>query len=159
MHVAVMGAGYAGLVTGAGLSDLGLMATCVDINEGKVRQLAEGKLPIFEPGLEELVRRNTQAGRLRFSADIPAAVKNSLVVFIAVGTNASPDGAADLSQVWSAADSIADPIEANKTVGIRSTVPVGAPPHIRARLRSRLNTLAELAVASNPEFLPHARAQ
>ena len=65
MHVAVMGEGYAGLVTGAGLSDLGLMATCVDINEGKVRQLAEGKLPIFEPGLEELVRRNTQAGRQR----------------------------------------------------------------------------------------------
>jgi len=158
MHVAVMGAGYAGLVTGAGLSDLGLMATCVDINEGKVRQLAEGKLPIFEPGLEELVRRNTQAGRLRFSADIPAAVKNSLVVFIAVGTNASPDGAADLSQVWSAADSIADHIEDYKIVVIRSTVPVGTAAQMRERISSRLKQPVEFEVASNPEFLREGSA-
>src|SRR5439155_1406177 len=107
---------------------------------------------------EELVRRNTQAGRLRFSADIPAAVKNSLVVFIAVGTNASPDGAADLSQVWSAADSIADHIEDYKIVVIRSTVPVGTAAQMRERISSRLKQPVEFEVASNPEFLREGSA-
>jgi len=130
----------------------------VDINEGKVRQLTEGKLPIFEPGLEELVRRNTQAGRLRFSADIPAAIKNSLVIFIAVGTNAGPDGAADLSQVWSAADSIADHMDDDKIVVIRSTVPVGTAAQMRERINSRLKRPVEFDVASNPEFLREGSA-
>lgn len=158
MHVTVMGAGYVGLVTGAGLSDLGLLVTLVDINEDKVQRLKKGELPIFEPGLEELVRRNVQAGRLCFSSDIQTAVRNSLVIFIAVGTDAQPDGASDLSQIWSAVDLIAERMEDYKIIVIKSTVPVGTAAELRERIASRLQPPVEFEVISNPEFLREGSA-
>ena len=158
MHVVVMGAGYVGLVTAGGLADLGLMVTCVDINQERIKRLGEGKVPIFEPGLEELVRRNTQAGRLSFSADIPTTVRNSLVIFIAVGTNGGHNGEADLSQVWSVADSIADCMEDYKVIVTKSTVPVGTAAQLRERITSRLKRPVEFDVVSNPEFLREGSA-
>src|SRR6266568_6646210 len=125
MHITVMGTGYVGLVVGAGLADFGLIVTCVDIDKDKINSLAEGKVPIYEPGLQELVRRNVERGRLSFSADIKHSIQNSLVVFVAVGTDARPDGLADLSQIWSAADLIAESMEEYKVVVVKSSVPVG----------------------------------
>jgi UDPglucose 6-dehydrogenase len=158
MHVAVIGAGYVGLVVSAGLADFGLFVTSVDIDKDKIRRLTEGKLPIFEPGLDEIVRRNTQLGRLQFSADIQLAIKNSLVVFIAVGTDAGPDGLPDLSQVRSAAESIADGMGDYKVVIIKSTVPVGTAAEVRQRIARRLKQPIEFDVVSNPEFLREGSA-
>src|SRR5207245_4669426 len=134
MHITVMGTGYVGLVVGAGLADFGLIVTCVDIDKDKIKSLAEGKVPIYEPGLQELVRRNVERGRLSFSADIKHSIRNSLVVFVAVGTDARPDGLADLSQIWSAADRIAEPMEEYKVVVVKSSVPGGTAARWNARL-------------------------
>ncbi len=157
MHVAVMGAGYVGLVTAGGLADLGLMVTSADINQERIQRLGEGKVPIFEPGLEELVRRNTQAGRLSFSADIQTTVRNSLVIFVAVGTNGGQNGEADLSQVWSVADSIADCMEDYKVIVTKSTVPVGTAAQLRERITSRLNGLLNSMWFPIRNFLGKAR--
>lgn len=153
MHVTIMGTGYVGLVAGAGLADLGLTVTCVDIDEQKIRLLEQGKIPIFEPGLEELVQRNMQRGRLHFSADIGRAVKNSLAIFVAVGTDAGIDGVPDLTQIWSAADLIAGSMDSYKVVVIKSTVPVGTAANMCGRITQHLSKPVEFDVVSNPEFL------
>ena len=158
MHISILGSGYVGLVTGAGLADLGLTVTCVDIDQAKIRTLQEGKLPIYEPGLEELFRRNRQRERLHFSADIETAVRNSLVSIVAVGTDAGPDGIPDLSQVWSAADAIADAMDGYKLVVLKSTVPVGTTAELRQRINRRLRQPQEFDVAFNPEFLREGSA-
>jgi UDPglucose 6-dehydrogenase len=158
MHITVVGTGYVGLVAGAGLADLGLMVSCVDVNQEKIRMLQEGKIPIYEPGLDELVRRSCQRGRLHFSVDISEAMKNSLVIFIAVGTDAAPDGLPDLSQVWSVADQIADCLDEYKVVVVKSTVPVGTAAKLRDRIRQRLGRPQEFDVVFNPEFLREGSA-
>src|SRR5947199_859406 len=161
MHITVMGTGYVGLVVGAGLSDFGLMVTCVDVNQEKIGLLKEGKVPIFEPGLEEIVRRNVERGRLCFSTDIKQAIRNCLVIFVAVGTDAGPDGVADLSQIWSAADQIAQSMEDYKIVVIKSSVPVGTTAGLEARMQQSLsgrNGPLDFDLISNPEFLREGSA-
>ena len=117
MHITMIGTGYVGLVTGAGLADLGLSVTCVDKDQEKIQTLQKGSAPFFEPGLDDLVRRNQKSGRLKFTTDIEAAIRGSLVNFIAVGTDAGPDGSPDLSHVWAVADSIADCMDEYKSSG------------------------------------------
>jgi UDPglucose 6-dehydrogenase len=158
MNVTVLGAGYVGLVAGAGLADFGLSVTSVDVDTEKIQMLSEGKLPFFEPGLEELARRNVRLGRLRYSTDIRAAVRSSDAVFIAVGTDAGPEGMPDLSQVWAAADSISQSLDAYKVVVIKSTVPVGTAAEMRQRIARQLKAPAEFDVVSNPEFLREGSA-
>jgi UDPglucose 6-dehydrogenase len=158
MHIAVIGAGYVGLVAGSALADFGLSVTSVDIDKERIQRLRRGELPIYEPGLEELVRRNINVGRLHFSTDIGSAVKDSLVIFIAVGTDAGPDGLPDLSQVWSAAEAIADHMDEYKVVVIKSTVPVGTAAELRQRIARRLKQPTDFDVVSNPEFLREGSA-
>jgi UDPglucose 6-dehydrogenase len=158
MNVTVLGAGYVGLVASAGLSDFGLNVTCADIDSAKIGMLSQGQLPFFEPQLAELVQRNMQVGRLGFSTDIGAAVEDSLVVFIAVGTDAAPDGMPDMRYVWAAADTIADRMKEYKVIVTKSTVPVGTGAALRERIASRLQSRCEFDVVSNPEFLREGSA-
>ncbi|HEX7773677.1 MAG TPA: 3-hydroxyacyl-CoA dehydrogenase NAD-binding domain-containing protein, partial [Pyrinomonadaceae bacterium] len=108
MHIAVIGTGYVGLVTGACFAEFGVDVTCVDVDEDKIERLLNGVMPIYEPGLEQLVLKNTQAGRLRFTTDVRQAVEQALVIFLAVGTPPKPDGSPDMSYVEQAAMSIAE---------------------------------------------------
>jgi UDPglucose 6-dehydrogenase len=158
MHITVIGSGYVGLVTGAGLADLGLTVTCVDKDQEKISRLQQGSVPIYEPGLEDLVRRNHASGRLRFSGDLAEAVRNSLVNFIAVGTDAGKEGIPDLSQVWSVADAIADCMDEYKVIVLKSTVPVGTSAQVNDRIRARLSRPIEFDVTANPEFLREGAA-
>ncbi len=158
MHITVIGSGYVGLVTGAGLADLGLTVTCVDKDPEKIGMLQQGSVPIYEPGLEDLVRRNQVSGRLKFSTDLTAAVQSSLVNFIAVGTDAGEDGLPDLSQVLSVADAIADGMDEYKIIVVKSTVPVGTSAQVHQRIRARLKRPREFEVAANPEFLREGAA-
>lgn len=158
MHVTMMGTGYVGLVAGAGLADLGLTVTCVDIDEEKIRMLAQGQIPIFEPGLQELVQRSAQSGRLKFSSDIGYAVKNSLAIFVAVGTDAGTAGVPDLTQIWSAADLIADSMDSYKVIIIKSTVPVGTAANMSRRITQHISQPLEFDIVSNPEFLREGSA-
>ncbi len=154
-----MGAGYVGLVLGAGLADFGLTVTCVDIDQEKIRMLEQGRIPIYEPGLDELVSHSAARGRLIFSAEMEKAVRESEVIFLAVGTNLGADGLADLSQIWAAADLIARCLDRNyKVVVTRSTVPVGTNAQLHQRLRERAADGASFDVVSNPEFLREGSA-
>jgi UDPglucose 6-dehydrogenase len=158
MHITIIGTGYVGLVTGAGLADLGLTVTCADKDSEKIRLLQKGSVPIFEPGLEDLVRRNQASGRLRFTDDVRAAIQSSLVNFIAVGTDAGPDGVPDMSHVWSVADAIADCMDEYKVLVTKSTVPVGTAAQLEQRIRGRLSRPMEFDVVANPEFLREGAA-
>ncbi len=158
MHITIVGTGYVGLVTGAGLADLGLTVTCSDKDSEKIRLLQKGSVPIFEPGLEDLVRRNQASGRLRFTDDVRAAIQSSLVNLIAVGTDAGPDGVPDMSHVWSVADTIADCMDEYKVLVTKSTVPVGTAAQLEQRIRGRLSRPMEFDVVANPEFLREGAA-
>jgi UDPglucose 6-dehydrogenase len=158
MHITIIGTGYVGLVTGAGLADLGLTVTCADKDSDKIRLLQLGTVPIFEPGLEDLVRRNQASGRLRFTDDVRAAIRSSLVNFIAVGTDAGPDGVPDMTQVWSVADTIADCMDEYMVLVTKSTVPVGTAAQLEQRIRGRLSRPLEFDVVANPEFLREGAA-
>lgn len=158
MHVTLLGTGYVGLVSGAGLADLGVTVTCADTSQGRIRMLQEGGVPFYEPGLAELVERNRQRGRLIFSTDIAESVRNSLVVFICVGTDAAPGGSPDLSQVCSATDAIADAADGYKVVAIKSTVPVGTATRLCKQVSQRLGRPAPFDIVSNPEFLREGSA-
>jgi len=153
-----VGAGYVGLVVGSGLADLGHTVTCVDIDESKIGLLRKGEIPIFEPGLAELIQRNSERGRLSFTVETKQAIKNSLAIFLAVGTNSRPDGDADLSQVWSACDLIAEAMDEYKVVVIRCTVPVGTAVGVEERISQQLARPVEFDVVSNPEFLREGSA-
>ncbi len=156
MNVAVIGTGYVGLVTGACLADVGHNVICVDRTEEKIRRLKEGVIPIYEPGLTEVVHRNTEAGRLTFTTSIPEAVDKSLFVFIAVGTPRAHDGSADLSAVWQVAVDIAEAMHGYKIVVGKSTVPVGT--HARVESIVAMHTHLEFSYVSNPEFLKEGSA-
>jgi UDPglucose 6-dehydrogenase len=156
MHVGVIGTGYVGLVVGAGLAEMGNDVICADIDENKIARLNTGEIPIYEPGLEPLVRRNLEAGRLRFTTDVPHAVRESEVLFIAVGTPAGEDGSADLQHVLAVARTIGQHMNGTKVVITKSTVPVGTAGMVRAAIEAE--TEHEVHVCSNPEFLKEGAA-
>ena len=158
MHIAVIGTGYVGLVTGACFAEFGVDVTCVDVDEDKIARLLKGVLPIYEPGLDQLVSKNAQAGRLRFTTDVSQAVQQSLVIFLAVGTPPKPDGSPDLSFVKAAAGSIADHMNGYKVIVTKSTVPIGTGEHLRELINARKKTRANFGVVSNPEFLREGAA-
>ncbi|HKR11500.1 MAG TPA: UDP-glucose/GDP-mannose dehydrogenase family protein, partial [Pyrinomonadaceae bacterium] len=158
MHIAVIGTGYVGLVTGACFAEFGVDVTCVDVDEDKIARLLQGIMPIYEPGLEQLVSKNTQAGRLRFTTDVVQAVQEALVIFLAVGTPPKPDGSPDLSFVEAAAGSIADHMNGYKVIVTKSTVPIGTGEHLRELISARKTTKANFGVVSNPEFLREGAA-
>ena len=151
MRIVMVGTGYVGLVTGTCLADSGNDVTCVDINEAKIAGLKRGEMPIYEPGLQELVQRNTKAGRLTFSTNLPEAVANAQLVFIAVGTPQADDGRADLTALWSVVDALAPHLPVNAIVVTKSTVPVGTNRGIYERLKEKTGRTVD--VCSNPEFL------
>ncbi|MEH6665335.1 MAG: UDP-glucose/GDP-mannose dehydrogenase family protein [Brevundimonas sp.] len=157
MRIAVIGAGYVGLVTGACLAELGHTVTCVDVDPDKIARLSRGEATIFEPGLDRSLAEGLSSGRLAFTTDTASAVAGAALVFIAVGTPPGPDGHADLSQVTAAAGQIADALTGFTVVVTKSTVPVGTGDSLEALIRARRPD-ADLAVASNPEFLREGAA-
>jgi UDPglucose 6-dehydrogenase len=156
MNVTLIGTGYVGLVTGACLADAGNTVLCLDVNEERIRSLNDGHVPIFEPGLEPIVKRNRAAGRLRFSSDVAASVAHGELQLIAVNTPPGEDGSADLQHVLAAARAIARHMKSWKLVATKSTVPVGPADKIRDVLKK--GTSAPFAVVSNPEFLKEGAA-
>lgn len=160
-RIAVVGTGYVGLVLGAGLADFGHYVTCVDIDERKVAMLNRGELPIYEPGLEDVVRRNTQSAvrygpRLRFTSDIANAIREASVVFIAVGTPTGDDGHADLRAVKAVAQACARNLNGYKVIVTKSTVPIGTGKLIRSILAESQSD--DFSIVSNPEFLREGSA-
>ncbi|UVL00649.1 UDP-glucose/GDP-mannose dehydrogenase family protein [Pseudomonas sp. B21-048] len=162
MKVTVFGIGYVGLVQGAVLAEIGHDVVCVDVDEQKVRNLEQGIIPIYEPGLEALVKENYSAGRLKFTIDSASAVKHGEVQFIAVGTPPDEDGSADLQYVLAVAETIANNIENHCIIINKSTVPVGTADKVKDRVASVLfqrgRTDLSFDVASNPEFLKEGSA-
>jgi len=156
MRLAVIGTGYVGLVAGVGFAESGNDVVCVDKVQEKVERLRQGKVPIFEPGVDDLLDRNTREGRLTFTTDLAAAVRDSYVVFIAVGTPPGEDGSADLSHVLGVAESIARAMDGYRVVVLKSTVPVGTNEKVRSLIQSI--TAHPFDVVSNPEFLKEGAA-
>jgi UDPglucose 6-dehydrogenase len=156
MKIAVIGTGYVGLVTATCLAESGNDVTGIDKDAAKIARLDDGELPIYEPGLLELVQRNAREGRLLFTTDLAAGVAAAQIVFIAVGTPQGADGSADLSSVWAVGDAIASAMQGHKLVVVKSTVPVGTNRKLAERLSAR--TRQPFDVASNPEFLKEGAA-
>jgi UDPglucose 6-dehydrogenase len=157
MRITMIGTGYVGLVTGACLAELGHHVTCLDIDDSKIDELNEGRIPIFEPGLEGMIRRNSEKSQLRFDTDYQSTIPESDAVFIAVGTPSSDSGKADLSYVESAVQMMAPHLGKGTVVVMKSTVPVGTNGDIAQQL-SDLRPDLSLAVGSNPEFLRQGNA-
>jgi UDPglucose 6-dehydrogenase len=156
MKLAVIGTGYVGLVAGTCFSETGNEVVCVDIDEAKITTLQQGKIPIYEPGLEEMVRRNAEEQRLLFTTDLNSAVQNSSIIFIAVGTPQGPNGHANLEYVCNTSKSIAKAMDSFKIVVTKSTVPVGTADQIRQWMSEE--TSQPFAVVSNPEFMKEGAA-
>ena len=156
MKISVIGTGYVGLVTGTCLAESGNQVICMDIDDQKIEMLNEGKVPIYEPGLEELIKRNTAHARLSFTTDMAFAVRNADIIFIAVGTPPGDDGSADLKYVLGAARKIGRFMNGYKVVVSKSTVPVGTGDKVRSAVASR--TKHKFDVVSNPEFLKEGAA-
>ena len=157
MNICMVGTGYVGLVTGACLADFGMDVTCIDKDETKIALLRKGVSPIYEPGLEELIHKNSQAKRLRFSTEIKEAVERALVIFIAVGTPPREDGSPDLSFIFQVAQSISEHMNGYKVVVTKSTVPTGTGAQIEEILRRNPGG-HKFSVVSNPEFLREGSA-
>ncbi len=158
MHIAVIGTGYVGLVTGACFAEFGVEVTCVDVDKGKIDRLNQGIIPIYEPGLDKIVEKNSKAGRLHFTTDIKSAVEQALVVFLAVGTPPKEDGSPDMSFYRQAAKDIAEAMNGYKVLVTKSTVPVGTGKWLREFVAENLTTKTNFGVASNPEFLREGAA-
>ncbi len=156
MKIAIVGTGYVGLVTGTCFSEVGVDVTCIDIDQKKIDNLNKGILPIYEPGLEEMVIRNSQKHRLHFSTSLKDGIKDAEVVFIAVGTPPDEDGSADLKYVLGVASSIGEHMTHPLVVVTKSTVPVTTAEKVRNAVQSALDKRGakmDFYVASNPEFL------
>jgi UDPglucose 6-dehydrogenase len=161
MKITVIGTGYVGLVTGACLAEAGNNVLCLDVDEKKIRELNEGRIPIFEPGLEPIVKRNRDAGRLNFTTEVAASVAHGELQLIAVGTPPGEDGSADLQHVRAAARSIGKHMRDYKLVATKSTVPVGTADKVSQVLKEELEhrkSAARFSVVSNPEFLKEGAA-
>ncbi len=158
MRLAIIGTGYVGLVSGACFSEFGHEVTCVDINEATIAKLRAGEIPIYEPGLDELVKRNSRSGRLKFTSDVREGVKDAEAVFIAVGTpSRRGDGHADLSYVYAAAQQVAESVTRSCLIVTKSTVPVGTAKQV-ASIVAKSRPDLTIEVASNPEFLREGSA-
>jgi UDPglucose 6-dehydrogenase len=157
MHIAVIGAGYVGLVTGACFAEFGTSVTCVDVDSEKIERLKRGEVPIYEPGLDQIVTKNAQAGRLHFTTDVKSAVEQSLVIFLAVGTPPRDDGSANLSFIEAAVRDIARHMNGYKVVVTKSTVPVGTGERLRRLIREHQQKF-DFGIVSNPEFLREGAA-
>lgn len=158
MKIVVAGTGYVGLVTGACLSEIGHKVTCVDIDENKVTMMKKGISPIYEPGLDELLKRNYQEGRLNFTTDYKNAYKDANIVFIGVGTPEREDGSANLDYVFKVCEQIAESVENNCLVVVKSTVPIGTNDRVEEFLKEHVKAGIHIEVASNPEFLAQGTA-
>lgn len=158
MNIAVIGTGYVGLVTGSVFADLGNDVICVDKDSSRIQQLLQGKIPFYEPGLEELVKRNMDDHRLSFTTDLPSAVKKSDVIFIAVGTPSKENGETDLSQVQAAAEGIGLALDRYKVIVNKSTVPVGTVSFVKNIIEKVRKDNIKFEVVSNPEFLREGSA-
>ena len=156
MRLAVIGTGYVGLVSGTCLADNGNTVHCVDINPEKIRQLNAGQIPIYEPGLEDLVKRNVKAERLTFTTDLTEATANASILFVCVGTPPSENGGPDMRYIYQAAEQIARSLTEHKIVVLKSTVPVGTAAEVTRRMKAI--TDIEFDVVSNPEFLKEGAA-
>ncbi|HFD2051437.1 UDP-glucose dehydrogenase family protein [Clostridium perfringens] len=158
MKIVVAGTGYVGLVTGACLSEVGHNVTCVDVDEKKVEIMKKGISPIYEPGLDELLEKNYKEGRLDFTTDYKNAYKNADIVFIGVGTPERADGSANLDYVFTVCSQIAENLENNCLVVVKSTVPIGTNDKVEAYLKENVKDGIHIEVASNPEFLAQGTA-
>ncbi|MDD3579241.1 MAG: UDP-glucose/GDP-mannose dehydrogenase family protein [Candidatus Cloacimonetes bacterium] len=161
MKLAVIGSGYVGLTSGACFADMGNSVVCVDNDESKILMLKAGQIPIYEPGLEAMVHRNMEAGRITFTTDLKTAVQQASVLFIAVGTPPDEDGSADLSHVLAAAEEIATYMDSYKVIVDKSTVPIGTADMVKAKIQKKLDDRGmelDFDVVSNPEFLKEGAA-
>jgi len=158
MHIAVIGTGYVGLVTGACFAEFGVDVTCVDVDTEKIERLSRGEIPIYEPGLEQIVSKNAHAGRLRFTTDLKSSIEQCLVIFIAVGTPPGENGSPDMSFVDSVAQSIAEHMDDYKVIVTKSTVPVGTGERLRSLIRDKQKRPMDFGIVSNPEFLREGAA-
>lgn len=158
MHIAVIGTGYVGLVTGACFAEFGVDVICVDVDKAKIEKLNNGIIPIYEPGLDQVVEKNIKAGRLHFTTEIKTAVEQSLVIFLAVGTPPKEDGSPDMSFYRQAAKEIAESMNGYKVLVTKSTVPVGTGKWLREFVNENLASGTNFGVASNPEFLREGAA-
>jgi UDPglucose 6-dehydrogenase len=157
MNICMVGTGYVGLVTGACLADFGMNVTCVDKVKAKIDMLSRGEIPIFEPGLDVLVHKNRQGGRLNFTTDLKNAIRKNQVIFIAVGTPQGDDGSADCSAVYDVARAIGRNINGFKVIVNKSTVPIGTAKEVTAIIKG-IRPKAKFSVVSNPEFLREGSA-
>lgn len=161
MNIAIVGTGYVGLVSGTCFAEMGIDVTCVDVNEEKIKSLLQGRIPIYEPGLEDMVKRNVEAGRLHFTTDLLTCLDNVEVVFCAVGTPPDEDGSADLHYVLNVARTFGQNINRYTVFVTKSTVPVGTALKVKAAIMEELakrGADVEFDVASNPEFLKEGAA-
>lgn len=161
MNIAIVGTGYVGLVSGTCFAEMGATVTCVDVDANKISKLNNGEMPIYEPGLEELVKRNVEYGRLMFTTDLPSVLDNVEVVFSAVGTPPDEDGSADLKYVLAVAKQFGQNINKYTILVTKSTVPVGTAKKVKAAIQAELDkrgVAISFDVASNPEFLKEGAA-
>ncbi|NUP08986.1 MAG: UDP-glucose/GDP-mannose dehydrogenase family protein [Polyangiaceae bacterium] len=156
MHVGIIGTGYVGLVAGAGFADFGNDVICADVDQSKIDRLNRGEVPIYEPGLDDLIERNAKAGRLKFTTNVEETIRAADIVFIAVGTPPAADGSADLTAVYKVAETFGKVIDRYKVIVDKSTVPVGTADKVREIVAAQ--TKVPFAVASNPEFLKEGAA-
>ena len=157
-NIAVIGTGYVGLVSGAGISDYGHNVVCADIDISKIKRLQNGEIPIYEPGLEELINRNVQSNRLSFSSEVNKCIQRADVIFIAVGTPEGDNGSSDLSAVFDVARAIGNNLNGYKIICTKSTVPIGTGAKITEIIKETSNELNEFGYVSNPEFLREGSA-